>query len=250
MLRAARPSRDNDRMPRLPGLDLEEPQVAATLIVADRLEIARVLRAMLTVMQEPTWVAAAAYDDQAGALRPLADGHAALVVARLRRALARSREHSPHVTTAADAHWVESVIAAGAAVLAEPFTPCLVMRDYKDQNVTMARGAAGWRVTGVFDLMGLYIGDGEVALCRQIAREVACDPTQGAVFAGAFVRAYTERRPPRPSFGARLPVYILEERLAVWEWAQRERRLWWPDDLSLRDWGEPNMIMARDWSAV
>ncbi len=72
-------------------------------------------------------------------------------------------------------------------------------------------------MTGTFGLMGLYIGDGKVALCRQIARDLEREPARADV----FVRAYTASRPPRPGFAARLPVYVLEERLAIWEWAQR-----------------------------
>ena len=234
-------------MPRLPGLDLEEPSVTAGLTTADRLSIARALGATLAAMQEPTWNEAAAYDDQARALRPLADGHAAFVLGRLRRALAQSREHAPHVTTAADARWVEELVAAGEAALAVPFAPCLVMRDFKDQNATVARVSGDWRVTGVFDLMGLYIGDGEVALCRQIAREVGRDPEGGPALAEAFVRAYTTLRTSRPGFTERLVVYLLEERLAVWEWAQRERTRWWPAELSLRDWAEPLVTLPHGW---
>ena len=52
----------------------------------------------------------------------------------------------------------------------EPFRPCCVMRDYQENNVNVERAADGtWQVSGVFDLMGLFFGDGEAALSRQAA---------------------------------------------------------------------------------
>jgi len=84
-------------MSRLPGLDPEEPSVATGLTAADRLDIAQALGATLAAMQLPTWAESAEYDDRTAALRHLAAGHAALVVARL-----RERAHTPHRTNPAD----------------------------------------------------------------------------------------------------------------------------------------------------
>lgn len=36
-----------------------------------------------------------------------------------------------------------------------------------------------------------------------------------------------------------LPFYMLLDRLAMWEWAQREKRIWWEERLTLREWVEP-----------
>ena len=227
-------------MPRLPGLDLEDAATAAGLTPADRQAIARALGATLAEMQGVTWPVSGAYDPRADTIRPFAAGHAEWLLARIRQRLDRARAHTPRLTTPADARWAEGVIARGRAALAEPFAPCPVMPDYKDQNVVVERAGMGWRVSGVFDLMGLYCGDGEAALARQIARYLEREPG----LAGAFVRAYAAARPPRPGFAARLPLYLLDERLAIWEWAQRERLVWWPADLTLRAWAEPFLAAA------
>ena len=73
--------------------------------------------------------------------------------------------------------------------------------------------------------------EGDVPTLAHLEREPA--------LAGAFVRAYLAGRPARPGFAARFPVYMLDERLAIWEWAQRERLVWWEPSLTLRQWAEP-----------
>ena len=142
---------------------------------------------------------------------------------------------APAQTTAADAEWAESVIAGALDALREPFRPCCVMRDYQENNVNVARAADGtWQVSGVFDLMGLFFGDGEVALARQAAIYAERD----ASLASEYVWSYL-RRPPRPGFTQRFPLYMLAERLEVWEWAYRTDRVWWDGSLSLQAWARP-----------
>lgn len=184
-------------MPRLPGLDLEDEVAAAELTPVDRHAIAQALGATLAAMQEATWPMAGAYDPLADTIQPFAAGHAEWLLARIRRRLDRARAHTPRLTTPADTRWVEGVIARGRDALDEPFAPCPVMQDYKDQNVVVERASRRWRVSGVFDLMGLYFGDGEAALARQIARYLEREPA----LAGAFVRAYAADR--RRALGSR-----------------------------------------------
>jgi hygromycin-B 7''-O-kinase len=223
-------------MPRLPGLDLEDETVATSLTVRDRHNIARALGTTLARMQELTWPVAGTYDAVEDTIHPFAEGHAAWIVARIREHLAQAREHTPRLTTLADARWVEEVIARGWDALQEPFRPRVVMQDYKDQNVVVERVDNDWQVSGVFDLMGLYFGDGEVALCRQLARG---NLVQEPALADEFLRAYAAIQPLRPGVATRLPVYALDERLAIWEWAHRTHVVWWDANLTLRAWAVP-----------
>lgn len=222
-------------MPRMPGLQLEDREVAASLAPEDWRGIARALGATLARMQELTWPVAGAFDLESGTISSFPEGQDGWIIARIRDTLASAQEHTPRLTTPEDARWVEGVIARGREALRVPFIPRFVMADYKDQNVVVERTEEAWRVSGVFDLMGSYFGDGEAALPRQIARSLMRDPA----LAGEFVRAYLAARPPRAGFAERFPVYVLDERLAVWEWAQRERLVWWDPDLMLREWAEP-----------
>jgi hypothetical protein len=65
-------------------------------------------------------------------------------------------------------------------------------------------------------------------------RQVACDLEREPALASEFVRTYAARLPPRPGFAVRFLLYALDERLAIWEWAQRTRVVWWAADLTLR----------------
>ena len=111
------------------------------------------------------------------------------------------------------------------------------MRDYQENNVNVDQTEAGtWRVSGVFDLMGLFFGDGEAALSRQ-ARVYAEHDTS---LASEYVHSYLQRQPARPGFTQRLPLYMLAERLETWEWAYRTDIVWWDRSLSLQAWAQPS----------
>jgi hygromycin-B 7''-O-kinase len=91
-------------------------------------------------------------------------------------------------------------------------------------------------VSGIFDLMEAFFGDGEVDLPRQTAQYMREDPD----LAQAYVRRYLELRPVRPGFDERFVVYLLWDRLVIWEYFQRpERETPWKGELTLRAWLEP-----------
>jgi hypothetical protein len=78
--------------------------------------------------------------------------------------------------------------------------------------------------------------DPETDLARPIAGYL---DERNPGLAQEFLRAYSERQPLRPGFAGRFPLYTLQDRLAMWEWAHRERRIWWDGRLTLREWVEP-----------
>ncbi len=219
-------------MPRLPGLQLSDRELVAGLGHEDRLGIARALGEGLARMQELTWPVAGGYDLETDTIQPYAGGYTAWLLSQIRGDLDRAREHSDR-TTEADVAWVEGVIAEAGGALAAPFAPCFVHRDYKEHNATVARQGAGWRVSGLFDLMEGSCGDGESDLCRQVGLYLEEDPG----LARAFVRAYLDRKPPRPGFSRRFPVYMLRDRLLAWEYWQRPGVTPpWDPRLTLREW--------------
>jgi fructosamine-3-kinase len=134
-------------------------------------------------------------------------------------------------TTDADVEWVEEVIARGREAMDVPFQPCFVMQDYKEGNAAAECVEGTWRISGVFDYMEPYFGDGEVDLSRPVAVYVNEDPE----LARAFVQAYVGHRPLRPGFTERFPVYMLLDRLIIWQFGQRHG-VWWDKYLTLREW--------------
>jgi aminoglycoside phosphotransferase (APT) family kinase protein len=236
-------------MPRMPGVQLGDPHIGRHLPRPDRLAIARALGENLSGMQTLSWPAAGRYEAEVDTIVPFPGGGASWVVSTVRDLVARSRRHNDR-TTAADVKWVEALIGRAAAALAVPVVPCFVMGDYKEGNLTVQRHGTDWRVSGVFDLMEGCVADGEMDLCRQAAAYLDED----AALARAFVDAYLAPKPPRLGLCERLAVYLLRDRLLVWEYFQRpDHAPFWDPRLTLRQWAEPYLLafvaLLTPWAA-
>lgn len=221
-------------MPRLPGINLADPEERRRFTDDDHVAIARAIGEHLARLQQATWDAPSTYDHVTDALVPLEGPFAEWFIAQVGDWLARSRAASP-ATTDADAAWVEEAIDRARVALAVPFAPAIVHTDYNDGNIVAVRTPGGWRVTGVFDLGEAYIGDGEYDLAR-----AACQYRRRRDDHGfrAFFDAYAAQRPPRAGFAERQALYILCDRLIIWEYGQRNS-IWFPAELTLRAFAEP-----------
>jgi aminoglycoside phosphotransferase (APT) family kinase protein len=225
-------------MPRLPGRQLADPAVIAGLAPGERRGVAVALGEMLARIHALTWPVAGRYDPAADAILPFDGGYEAWVVDDVRRHLARSRGHSTR-TTAADVAWVEAVIAAAVEAPDDADPPRVVMNDYKEGNAVVlpdAGSPGGWRVSGVFDLMEAHVGNREMDLCRQVALYLEAGRPE---LAEAFVRAYDRARPLPPGAAARFPLFMLRDRLIVWEYVQRTDPKARSGRGTLRDWAGP-----------
>ncbi len=205
-------------MPRMPGLQLADPEVRAQLSPSERLAIASTLGENLASMQKATWPHAGRYqaatetvepfdlaremawpfpvdsDPRVAALPPTRISYSQRVQACLRHLLAKSRTVNAAATTQADLAWVEKCIAEAKAALDEPCDPCLVLEDYKRANLVVLQQDERWQVSGVFDLMGAHFGDGEADLSRQYAAYLEEDPQ----LAQAFLQGYLRQTDPSP----------------------------------------------------
>ncbi len=223
-------------MPLLPGLPLSDPEVDRSLTTEDRLSIACAMGEYLATIRQATWEKPGEYDDATRDLVPLCEKYSDWFVGRTRRWLGRCQKASD-ATTEADALWVESVIKEADVALNVPFQPVLVHTDYQEGNVVAERVDARWRICGVFDLGEAYAGDGEYDLARLMCYYSSREPQLLPAFCGAYARA----RPPRHGFPERLSLYILTDRLIIWEYGQRNQ-VWFTDldpKTSFRAWAEP-----------
>jgi aminoglycoside phosphotransferase (APT) family kinase protein len=236
-------------MPRLPGECPGSGDVQSTLTHDGRVELARDLGAYLARIESKSWDCCATYDHVTDALVPLDVPYAAWITQQVRDWLHRCRSRSwfldapidpstSKATTDADISWIEEIIEQAQDALAVPFAPVIVHTDYKENNTSAERTPDGWRFTGVFDLGECYIGDGEYDLAR-----TACTyATQGGDVLAAFVKAQAAGSPRRPGFRERMKLYILLDRLIIWEYGQRNG-IWFPEGLTLRKWAEPSVEM-------
>ncbi len=232
-------------MPRMPGRHFTDSAWFATLSMNDRVSIAGALGKTLADLHALTWPIAGAYDPKEDRVRPFPNGYGAWVIERIEASLAEATALSAH-TTQEDVAWARALISSGRDALLVPFQPRVVMEDYHPGNVTIVGESGRWRVGGVFDLMTLRFGDGEADLAR-LGRMYAYEEPR---LAQAFVRAYFDRRPPRPGFTQRFPVYLLHDSLIIWAYCVRNNDIWWPDGYTLRDWVEETLGILHSQSLL
>jgi hygromycin-B 7''-O-kinase len=230
-------------MPRMPGVQLIDPDVRDGLSAEDRRGIAHAMGETLAGLHTLSWHCAGEYDLETDTIKPLTLGYAEWIASRIHHNLHLAIPLSDR-TTEADAEWVEELIARGREALAVPFEPRFVMEDYKEGNAVAECRDGVWQISGVFDYMEPYFGDCETDLSRSIAVYVDDD----AELARVFARAYAEStrscgRGLRPGFADRFPVYMLLDRLIIWQFGQRHG-VWWDAGLTLREWADPYVSVA------
>jgi hygromycin-B 7''-O-kinase len=225
-------------MPCMPGLQLSDPQVKATLAPTDLSAIARAMGETLAELHRLTWPCAGQYDLATGTIRPFDIPYGEWVLLRIRLFVQEAASLSDR-TTAGDIAWVEQVIARTQDALAVPFQPCFLHGDYKEGNLVVVKSEGTWQVSGVFDYMDAWVGDGEQDLSRTTAVFADEDPD----LACAFLASYAQHRSLRPGCAGRFALYMLYERTLIWQFGQRHG-VWWEPDLTLREWASPYVDLA------
>jgi hygromycin-B 7''-O-kinase len=213
---------------------------------AEQIDIARALGQNLVHMHQLTWPVAGAYDLTSDTIQPFREGFAHWIVGDVRQWLAAARANGV-ATTPDDILWIEQVISEAHAALAHPFQPCFVMNDYNPGNVLVARVNGSWQVSGLFDLMEYYFGDGEADLMRLIAIYLEQAKPRGLQLAHAFASTYLNQKPPREGFRERYALYMLRDRLIVWEYGTRPENNWFAPGQSFRDYAEP---FTQSWHLI
>ncbi len=220
-------------MPRLRGTSPAEPHLTAS----EQIDIARALGHNLVRLHQLTWPFAGAYYLASDTIQPFHEGFAHWIVADVQQWLAAARANGT-ATTPDDMIWIDQVIAKARPALARPFQPCFVMNDYNPGNLLVERINGSWQVSGLFDLMEFYFGDGEADVMRLIAVYLEQGP-QGAQLAQAFASAYLEQKPASEGFAERYALYMLRDRLIAWEYGTRPGNNWFAPGQSFRDYAEP-----------
>lgn len=244
-------------MPRMQGLQLANPQEKAMLSEEDKIGIAHALGENLAHMHDLTWPYAGRYDEASKTIQPLELKHeltwpfppqsdtqvaklqprtitySERVTTWIRHHLMKVRTYNDR-TTAVDVAWAEGVLTKAQDALNNEAQPCFIMEDYKEGNLVVTQEKGIWRMSGVFDLMEGHFGDGEADLSRQTASYL----DENLQLAREFVQSYLAKKPPRPGFAERFPIYMLQDRLIIWEFLQRTDEGLWGKGMTLRRWAE------------
>jgi hygromycin-B 7''-O-kinase len=211
-------------IPRLPG---KRPDAIGGLTPAERCDVARALGAGLAEAQRLTSNAPGELDAGREVVVPETSfrGWVLRTLAELRERI----EALPGGFDTADRELIDRVVEESVGALDEPFVPCFVHFDFAPGNCHVERAAGGWRLSGLFDLMTCAFADGEQDLSRMTALLSRPEPET----AKAFLNAYRERCPLRPGYRQRFRIYMLMDRLVLWEYGRRDGG-WFPEDARFR----------------
>jgi hygromycin-B 7''-O-kinase len=227
-------------MPRLHGSSPADPDLANS----ERLAIAQAFGRNLAHLHQLTWPVAGRYDLASGSIQPFGEGFARWIVADIRQWLAAAGANGA-ATTTGDVMWIEQAIDEAQTALAVAFQPCFVMNDYNPGNLLVNWSDGAWQVSGLFDLMEYYFGDREADLMRLVAVYLAQGQPLGVRLAHAFASTYLAQKPARPGFAERYALYMLRDRLIVWEYGTRPGNTWFAQGQSFRDYAEPFTLSWR-----
>ena len=219
-------------MPRMPGACFDERTIRASLAADDRRDVAVALGSNLAEMQTLTWPFAGDFDPSSIELTAYPWGATQWVIDETATWLAMSQAHGS--ITDDDRAWFDGAAArALAATSARPNS--YVHCDYKLNNLTLAKGEDGWRVSGVFDLHEARFADGALDIVRQACGYLDSE----SPLAKVFVESYRTRAPPDPSIAQRIPLYVINDRMKLWEYFTRpESRASWTEGKTFRGWAE------------
>lgn len=249
-------------MPRMPGLQITDPQVYDPLPEQDKQQIAQAMGATLAQLHRVTWPICGRYDFLTQTIQPLqlqqelawpfpADvpSHnpvqlpfSHLVVAIVRHQL--QLQYTRKLISNQDVSWGEHIIEQAIQATDDDFQPTLVLADYSKHNLVVERQHEQWRVSGIFDLMSLFFGNSEMDLARPVAIFLEEEKSR----AETFLQAYRQIHRAHPGFAARFAMYMLMDRLVIWAFAKGNQKCWWDESLTFRQWAEPFVSFASQYA--
>lgn len=222
-------------MPRLQGISLDNEAVRNELSEQDLDAIDFAMGENLAELQKLTWPTWGTFELAAGTIVPIPTDYRTWVKTELMGWIDKAKQPSDR-TTHSDEEWLQGLLDEAQDALKEPFQPTFVMRDYKPGNLLLQKTAGKWNVTGLFDLMECYFGDGEVDLSRYTNVHIKERPEK----ARRFIEGYLSKvKTPRTGLRERLAVYMLWDLLIIWEYEQRNVR--GSANTTFRQWAEPHI---------
>jgi hypothetical protein len=190
-------------MPRMPGTCFDERGILTALPPEDRRGVAVALGEMLREMQKLTSPFTGDFSQDSIALEAWPGGveHA---IAETSRMADGAQAHGRF--TADDRAFLDAA-AAQARAAADGIANAYVHVDYKLNNLTVAKDAGAWRVSGLFDLHEARFADGALDVVRTACSYLDTEPELARIFRDAY---------GKPLDPARMPLYVLNDRMKFW----------------------------------
>lgn len=221
-------------MPRLKGLQSTDEKIQARLKISDWKEIAKAYALNLIEMHKLTYNYSGKYTDGHKGIKQFDPSFASWVIKSILELVNKSITYN-NLFTKTDKIFVDNLIKEGKNDLNKPFIPTFTIQDYHRSNTLINKIGNKWHVSGVFDFMESYFGDSEVDLSRMYINLYDLNKEYGYI----FIETYLANKKIRSGFEKRFPIYLALDRLIIWEWANRNKKVWWNKNLTFREWIDP-----------
>ncbi|MEO8540390.1 MAG: phosphotransferase [bacterium] len=222
--------------PRLLGDVLQQP-MSRTYAPPEIVEQSRELGTTLAALHTVTVPEAGTHNPKTNAIEPFTTSYAQYVEVTIEDLLVRSVKASISTSTE-DVEWARSIVEAARTAMEMPFQPTVVHLDFGFHNVLFEKHDDRWRLTGVIDWMTAEAGHPEC----DFARPLATDHQFRIGGREAFLEGYRSVHPQLPGFGERFPVFMLWERLLIWQYWQAQPQNNFKG-MGMREWMEPFVEM-------
>jgi aminoglycoside phosphotransferase (APT) family kinase protein len=227
-------------MPRMPGVCFDERSICKTLSPEQRHEVASALGDALARQQKLAWSFAGDVDPNTLELAAFPGGYLAHVARRTLRFAENSRING--TLSPDDDAWIEHIVDTALRHSSEE-PSVYVHGDFKLGNLSVMECQGTWHTSGVFDLHTSHFGDGGADLCRVMCGYFDTDES----LPGVFLDAYRRRKPLSETLLARMPLYLVSERVPIWEYFTRsDVDASWLKGKSFRAWVEPYIDRITD----
>lgn len=220
-------------MPRLPGIATANPEVYDRLAPSDREGIARALGHALQQLHRVNEGESGVYDSKTQQVKPFRTTYVQRSIDRIIENAQATMAHRGGALTADEWVWLEQQTQTVPAP-SESLQSVLVHEDFNTNNACFENHDGIWKLSGLFDFMSAHFGEGLADLPRQFNMYVEEDPR----LAATYLRAYIDGRTLEPDALARLCLYLLDERMIVWEFFHRPVYVhkWRHGNVSFREW--------------
>ena len=217
-------------MPYMPGIHPENNHLS----FREKLDIASALGNGLAELHKCKWDFCGEYDLATDTIKSFEAGYAKWFVSDVECWLAALNEHAG--ISVYDADWVRKYLCENIKYLMYNIRPCFVMNDYNPYNVLVENMHGKWVVSGVFDLMEYYFGDGSADLVRMIAHYLEKYSSDAYNLINAFIKGYFTMVEMEPCIIDKFKLFMLRDRLIIWEYGTRPNVAWFNNNDSFREY--------------
>ena len=217
-------------MPFMPGINPTNEKIS----INEKINISFALGKNLADLHQCKWPFPGQYDLFTGTIKQFDDSYNGWFIKEIEQRLARISENCG--ISENEVFWVREYLNKNISALLDNFQPCFVMNDYNPGNVVVKKVNGEWIISGLFDLMEYYFGDGDADLVRLIAifldnyKNIALDLIK------AFIEGYFSKEIMGSKIIEKYKLFMLRDRLIVWEYGIRPDVAWFNKESSFFDY--------------